>query len=64
MTNTEAIVAHYEGAHRPLYHSRSKELAVLIEYHSHWGRTITEADFDEAIAILFGDGCEYEWSED
>lgn len=52
------------GAHQPMYYSRQRELKGVREWAKHYGREITESEFDTAIANRFGDGCEYEWAKD
>jgi hypothetical protein len=48
----------------PVYGSRSQEFRTCKALAEHWGRELTEQDFDEAIAIRFGGGVEFEWGND
>jgi len=60
--NVQWIISRYPGlANRPLSAVREHEFAVIRDTGERYGLTITEEDFDIAIAERFGDGMEYEW---
>lgn len=64
MDNIEFIISSYEKANHPLFNSRSKEFQAVSGYCAAYGHTITDSEFDTALAERFGDGCELEWSRD
>lgn len=63
MNNVEFIVANAYGESRasPVFTKRAVEFRYMKAWMAHYGRVLTNEDFDWAIAERFGGGCEYEW---
>lgn len=53
--------AYGEARSRPIFTKRAVEFNYLNKWCAHYGRTLTDGDFDWAIAERFGGGFEYEW---
>lgn len=56
--------AYGNNAHHPNSSKRSKEFSMLKAWCAHHGRTLSDTEFDTALANRFGGGCEIEWGEE